>query len=75
LARRRECDLNLIRHQGVEDHPLDQRVNRQGPDFLAQCTTLLVAIRAAAIDRIVGIRARVAQAHAPSTTAADRNSL
>jgi len=51
------------------------QVNRQGPDFLAQCTALLVPIRAAAIDRIVGIRARVAQAHAPSTTAADRNSL
>ncbi|UWU75786.1 hypothetical protein N2603_38435 [Bradyrhizobium huanghuaihaiense] len=30
LARGRECDLNLIRHQGIEDHPLDQRVNRQG---------------------------------------------
>jgi len=25
LARRRECHLNLIRHQGIEDHPLDRR--------------------------------------------------
>ena len=75
LARRRECDLNLIRHQGIENHPLDQAVNGQGPDFLAQNTALLVPIRPAAIDRVVGIRARVAHAHAPSATAADRNSL
>ena len=30
LACRRECDLNLIRHQGIEDYPLDQGINGQG---------------------------------------------
>src|SRR5579871_4622508 len=54
LTRRRECDFNLIRHQGIEDYPLDQRVNRQSPHLLTQCTALLISIRATAIDRIVG---------------------
>src|SRR6202011_150511 len=66
---------DLIRRQGIEEDALDKRVDRQSADFLTQRTALLVPIGPAAIDMIVTIRPGVAQAHATSTPAADRDTL
>src|SRR6266576_869795 len=75
LPYRRERDRNLVGGESIEEEALDERVDRQGADFLTQRTASLVPIDPAAIDRIVATQPRVAQAHATSTTAADRNTL
>src|SRR6266480_2762330 len=75
LPHRRERNRYLIRRQGIEEGALNERVDRKSPDFLTYRTALLVSIGPAAIDRIVAIRPCVAQAHAPSAKAADRDTL
>src|SRR5260370_22861969 len=71
LSHRRERDRNLIRSESIEENALDERVDRQCPDFLAQCAGSLVAIDPATIDWVAAIRSRTAQTHAPGTAAAD----
>ena len=75
LPHRRDCDRNLIRGEGIEENALDERVDRQGPNFLTQRAGSLVAIDPATIDRIVAIRPGVAQTHAAAAAAADCDAL
>jgi hypothetical protein len=66
---------SLIRSESIEENALDERVDRQCPDFLAQCAGSFVAIDPATIDWVVAIRPLVAQAHAPAAAATDCDAL
>ena len=75
LPHRGDRDGDLIRDEGIEQETLNERVDWQGAHFLAQRAASLIAIEPAAIDRVVAIRPRVAQAHVTSTTSADCDAL
>src|SRR5271170_933304 len=75
LSHRRERDRNLVRSESVEENALDERVDRQCPDFLAQGAGSLVAIDPATIDWVVAIRPRITQGHATAAAATDCDAL
>src|SRR4051794_2063974 len=61
--------------EGVEKRALDEGIDGESAHFLAQRAGLVVAVGAAAIDRIIALRAGVAQAHAPPAAPAHGNAL
>src|ERR1700682_66051 len=75
LSHRRERDRNLVRSESIEENALDERIDRQCPDFLTQCAGSLVASPPETIDWVVAIRSRIAQTHAAATAAADCDAL
>ena len=65
----------VVGGEGVEKNALDKAIDGESAHFLAQRAGLVVAVGAAAIDRIVALRAGVAQAHAPPAAPAYGNAL
>src|SRR5271156_5382624 len=70
LSHRRERDRNLVRSESVEENALDERVDRQCPDLLAQGAGSLVAIDRAALETLGENLPQIWRA--PTTSAADR---
>src|SRR3954454_20722696 len=59
-----DSDGDLVGCEGVEKRALDEGIDGESAHFLAERAGLVVAVGAAAIDRIVALWAGVAQAHA-----------
>src|SRR5215212_6114545 len=64
LPERRNRQGDLVGRQGLQQKALDQGVDGQSAHLLAERAATVVAIGPAAIDRIIPLRACVAQAHA-----------
>src|SRR5215212_3835902 len=75
LPKRRNRHGDLVGREGLQKNALDQRVDGQSAHLLAERTAGVVAIGAAAIDRIVAVRACIAQAHATAAAPACRDAL
>src|SRR5215210_1122629 len=75
LPKRRNSHGDLVGREGLQKNALDQRVDGQSAHLLAERTAGVVAIGAAAIDRIIPVRAGVAQAHAATAAPARGNAL
>src|SRR3954447_22178217 len=61
--------------EGVEKRALDEGIDGESAHFLAERAGLVVAVGAAAIDRIIALWAGVAQAHAPPAAPAYGDAL
>jgi hypothetical protein len=64
-----------VGRESVEKRALDKGIDGESTHFLAERAGLVVAVGAAAIDRIVALWAGVAQAHAPPAAPADGDAL
>src|SRR5215213_2023233 len=61
--------------EGAKKRALDEGIDGESAYFLAERAGLVVAVSAAAIDRIVALRAGVAQAHPPPAASAYGDAL
>src|SRR3954464_15003424 len=66
---------DLVGCEGVEKRALDDGIDGESAHFLAERAGLVVAVGAAAIDRIIALWAGVAQAHAPPAAPAYGDAL